>query len=83
LELLAGGSFISLASLKLGMLSVHGLSREVFPDLNGNTKSARLAVTYVGWHTNTYTGVSVHAFEHPFKFGVYPKSIYLCKKVIP
>ncbi|MEZ4945414.1 MAG: hypothetical protein R2804_07810 [Cyclobacteriaceae bacterium] len=61
MELLAGGSFISLASLKLGMLSVHGLSREVFPDLNGNTKSARLAVTYVGWHTNTYTGV-VHNF---------------------
>jgi len=38
-------------------LRVYGLSREVFPDLNGSTKSARLVVTYVGWHTNTYTGV--------------------------
>jgi len=36
---------------------LHGLSREVFPDLNGNTKSARLVVTCVGWHTTTYTGV--------------------------
>ena len=27
--------------------------------------------------------VSVHAFEHPRKVGVYLKSIYLCKKVIP
>jgi hypothetical protein len=28
--------------------------------LNGITKSARLVVTYVRWHTNTYTGVVCH-----------------------
>ncbi len=39
------------------MLSVHGLSRKFFMHLNGITKSARLVVTYVRWHTNTYTGV--------------------------
>ena len=45
------------------MLRVHGLSREVFPHLNGITKSARLVVTYVRWHTTTYIGVGRNSFN--------------------
>ena len=32
-----------------------------FRNLNGNTKSARLVVTCVRWHTNTYTDVACNA----------------------
>lgn len=58
LVVLAGGYFISLAQACI--YYCNKILREVFKDLNGNTKSARLVVTYVGGHTPHTRAVTVH-----------------------